>query len=89
MSQFHKFAEFFKAIFTVLLKIICRWLQQIADSLKKIGLVGTLVWTRVVQKNIFLKSDAANGFSRCITPKNDIFNFHKQILMFKGCATRF
>ena len=40
---------------------------------------------RVVQKTFFLKSDAANGFSRCITPQNDIDQFsHKKFCYFWG-----
>ena len=40
MSYFHKFVEFSKAMFTTNYLPL---LQQIADSLKKIGLVGTLL----------------------------------------------
>ena len=32
----------------------------------------------VVQKNFFWKSDAANDFSRCITPKNDVDQFSQK-----------
>ena len=42
MSYLHKFVEFSKAMFTVLPKKYLPLLQQIDDSLKKIGLVGTL-----------------------------------------------
>ena len=41
------------------------------------------------KKTSLLKSDAANGFSRCIPQKMTLTNFHKKILMFRGCATLF
>ena len=34
----------------------------------------------VVQKSIFLKSDAANGFTYCIIQKNDIDQFSRKNL---------
>ena len=44
MLYFHKFVEFSKAMIIILPKIIYMPLfQQIVDSLKKIGLRGTLV----------------------------------------------
>ena len=43
MSYFHKLVKFSKATFTTYIAKTCfPLLQQIADSLKKIGLVGTL-----------------------------------------------
>ena len=46
MSYFHKFVEFSKALLTTYRYIAKNYLpllQQIADLLKKIGVVGTLV----------------------------------------------
>ena len=44
MSYFHKFVEFSKAMFTrYIAKNYLPLLQQIANLLKKIGLVGTLI----------------------------------------------
>ena len=42
MLYFHKFVKFSKAAFTIIAKTYFPLLQQIADSLKKIGLVGTV-----------------------------------------------
>ena len=45
----------------------------------------TVLYTLELFKKAFLlKSDAANGFSRCITPKNHIDQFSRKIWMFKG-----
>ena len=43
MSYFHKFVEFSKTMFTILQKNYLSLLQQIANLLKKIGLLGTLL----------------------------------------------
>ena len=53
MSYFHKFVELSRAMFTILPNLFA--LQQIADSPKKIGLVGTLEGsTPKPSQNIFL-----------------------------------
>ena len=39
---------------------------------------------RVVQKTFFLKSNATNGFPRCITPKNDIDQFSQNNFVIEG-----
>ena len=37
-----------------------------------------LLLNRVVKKNIFLKCIAANGFSRCITKRNNVDQFSQK-----------
>ena len=41
------------------------------------------------KQTFFLKSDAANSFSHCITSKNHINQFSQKILIFRGAQLDF
>ena len=52
MSCFQKFVEFSKAMATILPKNYLPLFQQIADLLKKIGLMETLIESTYFSKNL-------------------------------------